>query len=202
MEPQSPERRSDMRSLKLFGALLAVTALIAIGAATASAEFTYTAPGSITGTQEGTHTFKAGSTVTCKKVDATGAIEKVFGSSQEVTVHYSECTVDGFNNFAHVSDATYTFTSTGEVDVHLLNTVTITPTVFGSSACTITVTPQTLNTVDYTNVAGGGVTVNPTITGISYHSTGGLCGPSGSVGTYSGSSIVNGTAGQTLSVDQ
>jgi hypothetical protein len=188
--------------IKMFGALLAVLALSAIGAATASAEFTSTGEGSITGTQEGTHTFKAGSTVTCKKVDATGNVVKLASASQEVTVHYSECTVDGFNNTAHVSDATYEFTTAiDEFDVHLLNTVTITPTVFGSSACTITVTPQTLNTVDYTNVAGGGVTVNSTVSGISYHSTGGLCGSSGTTGTYTGSVNVNGTAGQTLSVD-
>jgi hypothetical protein len=200
-----------MRNFKVFGALLAVLALSAIGAVTASAQFTYSAPGSFTGTQEATQVFKAGSTVTCKKADTTGTLENLNFRAQEVTVHYSECTVDGFNNAAHATDATYDFTATPTMeeetagenwDVHLKNTVTITPTVFGSSACTITVTPQTLNTVDYTNVAGGGVTVNPTVTGISYHSTGGLCGSSGTAGTYSGSSIVNGTGGQTLSVDQ
>jgi hypothetical protein len=191
-----------MRNLKMFGALLAVLALSAIAAATASAEFTSTATGTITGTQEATQTFTAGSTVTCKKADTTGTIEKTTTSELHVTVHYSECTVDGFNNTAHVSTATYLFTTTIDgFTVHVLNTISITPTVFGSSACTITVTPQTRNSVDYTNVAGGKVTVNPTVTGISYHSTGGFCGSSGTAGTYSGASVVEGTAGQSLSVD-
>jgi formyltetrahydrofolate synthetase len=130
---------------------------------------------------------------------------KLPSGQQHVTVLYgTECTAFGFAT-VHISEATYLFTAKTGQNVHLLNTISITPTFFGTSICTVTVGPQTLSTVDYANVGTTKMTVNATVTGIHYtvHGGGGSCGSVGtfSNGTYVGASVIERVGGGSFQYD-
>lgn len=178
-----------MRSFKLFGALLAVVALGAIGVGNASAaSFTATESAELEGTATATQVFttEAG-TVECTGLSATGNAVAGAQTEQEATVHYSGC--QAFFSNVHISPATYDFTSNGEV--HLTNTITITVTnVFGE--CTVTVTPQTIGTVTYSSTGTGGINLTPHVKNIAYHESGGFPCKTGTFtnGTYTGDSHV------------
>jgi hypothetical protein len=98
----------------------------------------------------------------------------------------------------HISPATYLFTSHGQV--HIENTITIKATTpFGE--CHITVPPQTVGTVAYSNAPGGKIKLTPNVSGIKYSTTNSfLCGAAGENGTYKGSSEV-GVEGGSLTFD-
>jgi len=81
--------------------------------------------------------------------------------------------------------------------VHLLNTVTIDNT---GAACNVTLKPQTVNRIKYSN-SGGKRVVTPEVTGITYTSTGGLCGSSGTNGTFTGTSELERVGGGSLTFD-
>jgi hypothetical protein len=186
-----------MRSFKKFGVLAVVAfALCAVGAANASAAtFTASATGSLTGKALETQVFTVnGGTVKCSTASTSGEIKSTASVEQHVTVKYTGCNAFGFVN-THITDATYLFTANGEV--HLLNTVTITPT---GAFCHLTVPPQTIKTVSYSN-NGGKMIVTPNVTGITYTSSGGLCGTSGANGTYTGKNEVERVGGGTISFD-
>jgi hypothetical protein len=189
-----------MRNLKKFGALVIVLALSAIGAASASAaEFTASATGSITAKALENQVFTTnGGTVTCTGLSASGTIESTAATGQHVTVNYSGCTAFGFAT-VDISAATYTFTA--DTTVHIYNPITITPTFFGSSMCTVTVPAQTVGPVHYSNAGSNNIRINPTVTGIKYTSTGGSCGSSGENGTYTGDSEASRVGGGTLRFD-
>jgi hypothetical protein len=191
-----------MRSMKKLGVLVAVLALSAIGAANASAaSFTASATGSLSGANTEDNVFTTnGGQVICKNAATSGTIAKTTDTQQHVTVKYSTCTAFGFAN-VDISDATYLFTAGTGKNVHVQNTITITPTFFGSSICTVTVGPQTVGTVDYSNASASTVKVTPTVTGITYTSTGGACGDSGANGTYTGASVVGRVGGGTVQYD-
>ena len=189
-----------MRSMRKLGVLVAVFALCAIGAANASAaEFTASATGTLTGKALANQVFTTnGGTVTCSTAATKGTIEKTADTQQTVGVKYSGCTAFGFAT-VDISEAKYQFTASGPV--HILNTISITPTFFGSSLCTVTVKPQTVNTVDFANSGSNNVKVTPTVSGIVYESTGGSCGSSGANGTYTGANEVSREGGGTVRFD-
>ena len=187
-----------MRSFKKFGVLAVV--VFALSAANASAaEFTFSATGSIEGKALATQVFTTnGGKVECSTAATSGTIGKLGGKAQHVTVKYSGCV--GYKiATVHVSIATFNFTSDGTV--HNQNTITITPTLFGASLCTVSVTPQTVGTIDYAISGTSNVKVTPTVSGIKYHSTGGSCGSAGENGTYTGASEVNRVGGGSLTFD-
>jgi hypothetical protein len=191
--------------MKKLGVLIAVFALCAIGAANASAaQFTASAVGSLSGKAIAPQVFTTpGGTVTCNTAATTGTIEKTADTQQHVTVHYTGCTAFGFAT-VDITDATYQFTAGTGNNVHIKNTITITPTLFGASICTTTVKPQTVGTVDYTNASATTVKVDPTVTGIKSTSSGGSCGPAGetSTGTYTGASEVSRVGGGSIQYDK
>jgi hypothetical protein len=187
-----------MRSFKKFGVLAVVAfALCAIGAANASAAtFTASATGSLTGKATATQVFTTnGGQVKCSTAATSGNIVSTASTEQHVTVKYSACTAFGFAN-THITDATYVFTANGEV--HIKNTITITPT---GAGCTITISPQPVGSVSYTN-SGTKLIITPNVIGISYASSGGLCGTSGGNGTYTGSNEVERVGGGSISWDK
>ncbi len=190
-----------MHSMKKLSALVAVLALCAIGAANASAaEFTASATGTLTGKALATQVFTTnGGKVECTTAASSGTIAKTADTQQEVNVKYSGCTAFGFAT-VDISEAEYQFTAAGQV--HVQNTIKITPTLFGASICTVTVKPQaSLGLVDFANSGASNVKVTPTVAGIIYESTGGACGSSGINGTYVGASEVNRVGGGTLRFD-
>jgi hypothetical protein len=193
-----------MRSLKVFGVLaIAVVALMAVTAASAMAAPKFTASasgGTLTGAATSNQVFKInGGTTTCTGAASDGTVPASPSTDLHLTVIYSGCTAFGFIN-TDISAATYTFTANGEV--HLLGTITITPT---GAGCTVTVGPQTVKSVSYDNKTSGGFTgVEETsaVSGITYTSSGGLCGSSGTNGTYTGNSFAHGPTGVTVSWDK
>src|SRR5690349_14094844 len=139
-----------MRAFRKFGVLAtAVLALSAIGAVNASAgEFTASATGSLEGKALESQVLRTnGGTVLCNIAETTGNITTTASYEQHVKVNYSLCTIFGLGGT--ISPATFLFTSGGAV--HLKNTVTITPTLFGMSVCTTTIPPQVMSLVSYTN---------------------------------------------------
>jgi hypothetical protein len=189
-----------MSSMKQLVVLVAVVALCAVGVANASAaEFTASATGEIEGHATANQVFTTnGGTVTCTKAAITGKIEKTADTQQAAIVNLSGCTAFGFAT-VDISSEKYLFTAFGPV--HILETITVTPTLFGASLCTMTIPKQTVSAVDFANSGIANITENPTITGIVYTSTGGSCGSSGSNGTYTGSSEINRKGGGTIRFD-
>ena len=184
-----------MRTFKKLGVLAAaVFALSAIGAANASAtQFTASATGSLSGKATANQVFSTnGGEIKCTTAATSGTIKSTAYSEQTVEVKYSGCTAFGFAT-VHISPAQYNFTASGQV--HIENTITITVT---GGGCSQTVGPQTVTSVSYATI-GSKVTLTPHTTGITYTSTGGICGSSGSNGTLTGTSEWERVGGGSLS---
>ena len=195
--------KKKMRNFRKFGTLAAaVLALSAIGAASASAaQFTASATGSISSKASEAYVFTTnGGTISCNNGVTSGTIATTSSGSFKVNVSPNSCTAFGFAT-AEISTASYEFTAGTGKNVHVKNTITITPTFFGASMCSVTVKPQTVGTVDFSNASGSTVKVNPTVTGITYTSSGGSCGSSGENGTYTGASIVERFGGGSVQYD-
>jgi len=187
-----------MRSFKHFGALVAVFALCALGAANAQAapKFTSsTGEGSLSGEATTNQVFTAGfGNVTCTAVDVSGTVAGTEKTEQESTVQYTNCKALGVPT-AHVTPATYLFTANGTVHVQNSITITITKSIVNAH-CTLTITPQTLGGITYSNDSPN-ETVAANTSGIDYHSSGGACGSAGTHtdGTYTGTTLVKSSSG-------
>lgn len=189
-----------MRSFKMFGALLAIVALGVVGVANASAAtFTASATGNITGKALATQEFTTDAgTVKCTTIDVSGEIKKTADTEQTATIDYTNCTAFGIFS-VHNIHAHYTFTANGEV--HIVGTITITVTTGFGTSCSVKVKSQTVKSADYVT-SGSGVKVTPTIAGINYEGSGGLCGSGAKTnGTYTGASEVTRAGGGTVSFD-
>jgi len=184
-----------MPSFKKFGVLLAVFALSAIGAGSASAaQFTASATGNLTGKATATQVFTFnGGQVKCSNAHTTGTIKSVATAEQTVEVKYSACT--GFGFIVAPFTAQYNFTANGEV--HIENTITIIPQ---GAGCTITIAPQPVGKVGY-STSGTKLILIPNVSGIVYTSTKGLCGSSGGNGTYTGTNEWERIGGGSLTFD-
>jgi len=188
------------RSIKMLAvtcvAALALTALMAAGAAAAA--FTWSEVGTLTGANTTDQVFTVDSTnkVTCKKSHTTGTIISKEPTELHVTVKYTECTASffGFPAGAAVSVATYKYTANGQV--HIENTISIKVVSLG---CETVVKPQTRESATYTNNSGKLQIANG-LTGIVSSSPNGC--PSGNAGTYSGSSLVELVGGGSISWDK
>jgi hypothetical protein len=205
------------RKLKALGlALVAVFALAAMSAATASAEefHSETAHTTYTGAQvaEDIFTVNAG-TVKCKKAEYAGTQSVATSKEATVSPTYKECTAFGFvNTTIDVNGCGYIFTRTpvngDESSIHIEcpagNSIVVT-----AFNCEVTVPAQTLSGgVTYTNEGAGttrSIIVDVNLTGITYiqHSksfpgckTEGTTGAGATSlfhdGTYSGSATITG----------
>jgi hypothetical protein len=196
--------RSRFKGLSVvLTAVLAMTSVPAAGAQAAEfhSEIENT---TFTGGQMPNHvlTTNAG-TVTCTEAEFSGnQAAKTVGTVQ-VTPAYNECTAFGFLSYAvDEKSCTYTFNATGSplhggVTIDCSGSDKITMSVFG---CTVTVGPQTADTVSYINTGSGSsrtVDVKAEITGLTYTQSGFLCGGSGtfSNGTYTGDTEMTATSG-------
>ena len=212
---RSQSMGEETGNFKKLGALAAVVlALSAIGVASASAaQFTASATGSLTGEawENQVFTFNGG-TVSCTDGDMSGKIEKTADTQQHVTVNYSGCSAFGFST-VDISPATYQYTSNGDLHIKNRNNaqetpvipITITPTLFGSSICTVTISAQTLDqfdgNVNFSNWGIDEVRVDPELHNIKYTSTGGACGSSGENGTLTGAGEFRRVGGGTVRFD-
>jgi len=203
------------RKLKALGlALIAVFAMAAISAATASAEELFhssEAHSIIRGTQvaEDTFTVNAG-TVKCKKATYNGTSSATTVKEQRVKPTYSECTAFGFVNTTIdvPSSCEYLFTQpvakVGKVDiVGCLEPITVT-----GFNCWVTVGNQNnLGSITYTtgeSLKAHDLLIHVSLTGITYtqHSKSfpGCTAGTFTNGTYTGTSTVEAlnTAGEPI----
>jgi hypothetical protein len=208
------------RNLKALGlALMAAFAMSVVAASSASASqhnfFGQNNPTIIKGTSESDQILHRGSSeINCGHAEYEGeaiADTTVTGGFEtdtiEILADYTTVECEGpLNSEVHVD-----FT-TGECGFHFTATasktavagvfcdgnhpITVTPTAFGSSLCTISVPVQTTaGHVTFTNIANGDVTVNATtVSGIDSTRTGSsLCGPAtDTAGLYTGDVIIEG----------
>jgi hypothetical protein len=196
-----------MRTLEKLGVLaVAVFAICIVGVASASAaQFTVSATGNLEGHalsgSEGNQVFTTtAGTVTCTAAATKGEIKSFAASEQEVTVTYSGCTAFGIVN-VDITPATYNFHASGTVDITKEITITVTGGIFGN--CTVKVpSGQTVGTVAFSNSGSNNILVNPSVTGIKYTGSGGLCGSGTDTnGTYVGKSEVNRVGGGSIQFD-
>lgn len=184
-----------MRSIKMMGmTIVAVLAFAAVGVASASAaEFQASAEGlALKGeATSAEQVFKTGSgTVECATATPSGATEALKATEQKVKVEYGSCKAFGASSVT-VSPAEYDFNANGTVKIE--NDIVISvKSILGS--CTVTVGPQDVGSVSYNNV-GKGIEEESNVTGIEYTSSGGVCGSSGTEGTYAGSAFVEAEGG-------
>lgn len=175
-----------MRSLKKLGVLaVSVFVLSALSAPNATAAyFTWKVAGKIGGQATTPHVLTVnGGRIKCNAAETWGeVVEWNPLTKQHLTTTYRQCTAFGFP--AHLSPGTYLFTPSGEA--HLKSTLTIQVTMIFGVTCHVSVGPQTLKPVSYTS----GWTFN--VSNIVYTSSGGVCGPSGSNGTFTGSNEILG----------
>jgi hypothetical protein len=180
---QSERENQMIRNLKSLGlALVAVLAMSAVVASAASAAVEFTGTGTATGAQSaGNETFTTtAGTVQCDSHFAVEALGGggLSGSAKEVTVvpSYSNCVAFGFLGAdVHENGCDYIFTATEKVSagVYKHHVKVDCPTSKGieitAATCTVEI-PETgnssLTTVKTTNIAGGTVTVQPEVGGV------------------------------------
>jgi len=186
-----------MLTLKKFGVLgVVIFALSAISVANASAaQFTASATGSLVGKQLETQVFTFnGGQLKCSTAETAGPISKTADTQLHMTVSLKVCLFNGFLT-VHVSPITFTITS--NFKFHLDNTITINVT---GGGCSLSLAPQTVGSVGFAN-NGSKMRMVPNVSGITYTATGGICGSSGTNGTYTGANEYERVGGGSLSFD-
>ncbi len=167
-------------------AVCAVSVAVA-SSASAATEFHASKTGELKGTQLNTQKFKTnGGTVECTKAATSGTVTTLLAQRQLVTVEYTGCTAFGLA--ATVSLAKFVLDATNGSSA-VENSIVINVPV---GACTVTVSPSgngTLKAITYKNSAGK-IIEESAVTGITYTSSGGVCGTSGANGTYTGTNDV------------
>lgn len=181
-----------MRSIRALSPVLAAMVALSLGAvASASAhEFVASKTGTLKGVNTNHQKFKTSSgTVECLAETSEGKIEATKSETNIEKVKYSECTAFGFV-VSKVSEAEFEFNAAGTATVK--NKIVL--EIEAVEPCTITINKGTANTnlksVTYKNVAGGTMTVEAAVKGITYTTSGGECGNSGTNGEYAGSTKV------------
>ena len=183
-----------MRRIKVLGATVIVVFAIGViaAAAASAASFQTNETGTLKGVALTTQVFKTnGGEIRCTTATASGSVTTMVSETLKVLVNYNGCTAFGFTSVT-VSPAEYVLHANGTEDV--LNTVTVAVPLAG---CSVAVGPQSGNgTIAYSN-SGSNLVTSSAISGIAYTSTGGLCGSSGTNGTFTGSDELklNGGAG-------
>lgn len=181
-----------MRRIKTVAAVFtAAFALVAVSAASASAhEFVASKTGTTKDKSLTVQKFHTnGGTTECKEETSEGTVTELKSKTSVEKVKFAKCTAFGFG----------VTVSEGEDEFNAEGTVTLLKKqVVKAFGCEVVVEPtknSNLKTVEYSN-NGGKLKVKSTVKGITYHSTGGLCGSSGENGEFTGESeeeLVGGT---------
>jgi hypothetical protein len=190
------------RKLKVIGlaaiAVLAVTAMSA-SAAQAAPKFTSTSSSTfLKGEQKTANVF----TTNGGKVECSGALFETPTAQKgtelaSVTVHptYTGCKAFGLSATIETTGCNYVLAAAGTATIECESGKSIKISI-PAGACSITVGAQgPLSSVSYTNEGSGttaSVLVTANVSGITYTSTGGACGTSGTNGTYTGTVLTKG----------
>jgi len=171
-----------IRNLKVLGlAIAAVMAMSAMMASAASAvpQFTASAyPATVTGSNtKGSEVFTTeGGKVECDSHFVSHSLAAA-SSTLTVTPTYTNCEAFGLNATVNTEGCTYVFHATEKVSTGVYNNHVdvVCPTgksikiVAGGGLCRAEIKGQNgLTTVKTTNVAGGGVTVEPNVSSVAY----------------------------------
>lgn len=132
--------------------------------------------------------------VKCTTAATTGKITSVASTEQAVEVTYGSCKAFAGLVTVNISTAHYNFHSNGSVDI----TAPITITVPG--VCTQSVPEQTVSSVTFED-SGSNLVEKSNVSGISWTGSGGVCGSSGSAGTYTGNNEINRVGGGSIGWD-
>jgi hypothetical protein len=195
-----------IRNLKTLGILLAaVSALSAVGAPAASANFTAgSTTGNSTGVQTAQHVFTTNAgTTTCATAHFAGTWVAANSTSATVTPKYENCKAFGFVSVPiDINGCSFEFTTNEGGEVHLLcptgKAIEIT-----TPGCTTAIGPQTRKVNIFTNTTNPAtgkmdVLVHSDITNaITYNE----CGTVRSNGSYTGTTTVSGTDTSGAAVD-
>jgi hypothetical protein len=177
--------------------LLAAVAFSALAASSASASSFLAHPtGKVTDVNTNTHKFKTnGGTVECTKETSEGTVTALKALTNIEKVKYTGCTAFGLG--ATITEAEYEFSA--DLKVTVLNDITITVT--GCKVFVLGAANKDLNSVHYSN-SGNDLKINAKVTGITYETTGGICGAGGTNGEYNGESIAGLSGGGALRWDK
>jgi hypothetical protein len=183
-----------LRIMRTVGTTLVV--MLALGGVASGHNFNSSVTGNLKVVKNATQIFKTGTNteVKCTKDSVvTGTASKGLQLSVLAQVEYTGCTVErfGFKFEATVSLAQYVFSADNEL-VNLENTIVIKVPI---ASCNITVKPQDLKKVLYTNTAKH-ILITPEVSGILSTGSGGECGGHSSTGTYEGSTEVEVVGGE------
>jgi hypothetical protein len=172
--------RRKVRILGILGTIAFAFSLVAAANASA-AHFQTNETGTVKGKALNTQTFTfSGGTAKCTTATTSGSVSEDGPAELKVSVAYSGCTA--FGKEATVSTAELDLHASGTVDV--LNTITVTV-----SGCTVKIGSQSgLKSVSYEDQESGKLIEKESLSNISYTSSGGICGSSGSTGSFSGNS--------------
>ncbi len=177
-------RRAGIK-IGLLGIALTLGGL-AIGSASAH-EFVASKTGTTKGKQTTVQKFETSAGVfECKKDTTEGSVTEGSQKTTIVKVQFKECAAFGFGVNASVAE--FEFSAEGTVTIKKLITMEL-----PLAECQITF-PTTgnsgLKTVTYKNLTGGKLELKSLLKGMTYNSTGGTCGESGTNGAFNGSSEV------------
>jgi hypothetical protein len=174
-----------MQRIRILGlVLVAMFALSGLAVSSASASLFLVHPtGKILGEAVNPQVFKAGeATVSCSKADVSGTATALRSLTVLVAVLYGTCKLGTLG--ANVTPAAQ-FILNADLLAAVENTVTIE---VPEAKCSISIGPagnQALNSVHYGN-EGSDLKVNALVKGITFTTTGGLCGAAGENATYNG----------------
>ena len=172
-------------------ALAALLALAAFSAAASAHEFKGKG-GTLKIVSSGVQKFSvSGGTTECTKIEsASGTAVNGTSKTQIVKVKYTGCTV--FGTASTVSEAEYEFNAEGSVAVK--KDITINVPVVGCSILVLPTSNTDLTSVAFSNT-GKNLKESSSVKGITYETTGGFCGASGTNGTYSGEGVIEASGG-------
>lgn len=194
----------------------AALALSMLGAASASAAAYHveSVPAFLKGTGEGSQVFTAGAKITCSGKQDTGQMSTVSATSLTLSSVYTSCLFAGQAMTINMNGCAFKLGEpTGTASPFTVKTITIecpagkeiviTATAAG---CTIKFPAQTTTgTSTGTNVGTGttrSVTIAWNAAGIKYTGSGGICGTSGTSGTYTGKETIKAYKSEKLAEQQ
>ncbi|HEY2478875.1 MAG TPA: hypothetical protein VGI17_09085 [Solirubrobacterales bacterium] len=175
--------------------MLALVAVSAAGAS-AAARFEYSAGGTFSSAQTSNQVFKPSTTkkeqFSCEKAQGTFVLTELAFTEQQWTAEYSGCKAENIPLFGNLKAGNVKTSYT----LHANGTVELSEMVFEVPAlgCATTVQPHA-GPVSYEN-AGVGFVENSAVASM-VSSGGGVC-PSGTTGTFNGSSFVQRVGGGTV----
>lgn len=189
-------------SVSVLALALLALSLSATSSASAAQYKVETVPAFVQGVGEGSQTFTAGAKIECAAKKNAAVIKAIAGVVIALVALYEACKLAGQSSKVETNECVFEAGEpTGSASPFTVKTVKIAcPTgkeivvTATTAGCTIKIGSQTTTGTTTAANAGSGTTRALTfgwnISGIKYTSSGGICGTSGTTGTYSGKEVI------------